>query len=190
VLRIQNGWLQWLQNVQKPLAGLFRHLVWPKNEEVTPPGSFPLQACCTCSPKRTCQLIWRCHMVAHEWATRHHIIFPKNDTCHQIIHPSATEPTELAPTHLPCHCMVVRPVFLYATSSLYGLYGQQKKLCVWQNEQNAISCSYGVFFIMFKFCWVRNDGAYAHVHVKVILRTFIFEKNLFPWIIHVPSCYL
>jgi hypothetical protein len=55
VLKIQNRWLQWLQNVQKPLAGLFRHLVWPTNEEVTPPGSFSLQACCLCLPKRTCE---------------------------------------------------------------------------------------------------------------------------------------
>jgi hypothetical protein len=36
-----NRWLQWLQNVQKPLAGLFRHLVWPKIEEDRLPGSSP-----------------------------------------------------------------------------------------------------------------------------------------------------
>jgi hypothetical protein len=33
VLKILNRWLQWLQNIKKPLVGLFLHLVWPKNEE-------------------------------------------------------------------------------------------------------------------------------------------------------------
>jgi hypothetical protein len=33
MLKMQNRWLQWLQNVQKPLDGLFWHLVWPKLEE-------------------------------------------------------------------------------------------------------------------------------------------------------------
>jgi hypothetical protein len=41
MLKIPNRWLQWLQNVQKPLAGLFRHLVWPKIEEDRLPGSSP-----------------------------------------------------------------------------------------------------------------------------------------------------
>ena len=41
MLEIPNRWLQWLQNVQKPLAGLFLHLVWPKIEEDRPPGSSP-----------------------------------------------------------------------------------------------------------------------------------------------------
>jgi hypothetical protein len=40
MLIMQNRWLQWLQNVQKPLVGLFLHLVWPKIEENTLPGSF------------------------------------------------------------------------------------------------------------------------------------------------------
>jgi hypothetical protein len=53
MLRMQNRWLQWLQNVQKPLVGLFLHLVWPKNEKNTLPGSFSPIACCTCSPKHT-----------------------------------------------------------------------------------------------------------------------------------------
>jgi hypothetical protein len=35
---------QWIQNVQKPLARLFRHLIWPKNEEDRPPAIFLLQA--------------------------------------------------------------------------------------------------------------------------------------------------
>ena len=30
--------LQWLQNVQKHLAGLFRHLVWPKNDKGVHPS--------------------------------------------------------------------------------------------------------------------------------------------------------
>jgi len=41
MLKIPNRWLQWLQNVQKPLAWLFRHLVWPKIEEDRLPGSSP-----------------------------------------------------------------------------------------------------------------------------------------------------
>jgi hypothetical protein len=41
MLKMTNRWLQWLQNVQKPLAGLFRHLVWPKIEEDRLPGSSP-----------------------------------------------------------------------------------------------------------------------------------------------------
>jgi hypothetical protein len=41
MLKIPNRWLQWLQNVQKPLAGLFRHLIWPKIEEDRLPGSSP-----------------------------------------------------------------------------------------------------------------------------------------------------
>jgi hypothetical protein len=39
--KMPNRWLQWLQNVQKPLAGLFQHLVWPKIEEDRLPGSSP-----------------------------------------------------------------------------------------------------------------------------------------------------
>ena len=35
---------QWTHNVQKPLARLFRHLIWPKNEEDRPPAIFLLQA--------------------------------------------------------------------------------------------------------------------------------------------------
>jgi hypothetical protein len=41
MLKMPNRWLQWLQNIQKPLAGLFRHLVWPKIEEDRLPGSSP-----------------------------------------------------------------------------------------------------------------------------------------------------
>jgi hypothetical protein len=41
MLKIPNRWLQWLQNIQKPLAGLFRHFVWPKIEEDRIPGSSP-----------------------------------------------------------------------------------------------------------------------------------------------------
>ena len=33
ILKISNRLLQWLQNVQKPLSRLFRHLIWPKIEE-------------------------------------------------------------------------------------------------------------------------------------------------------------
>jgi hypothetical protein len=41
MLKMPNRWLQWLQNIQKPLAGIFRHLVWPKIEEDRLPGSSP-----------------------------------------------------------------------------------------------------------------------------------------------------
>jgi hypothetical protein len=41
MLKMPNRWLNWLQNVQKPLAGLFRHLVWPKIEEDRLLGSSP-----------------------------------------------------------------------------------------------------------------------------------------------------
>ena len=38
--QIPNRWFQWLQNVQKPLVGLFLHLDWPKIEENTLLGVF------------------------------------------------------------------------------------------------------------------------------------------------------
>jgi hypothetical protein len=41
MLKIPNRWLQWPQNVQKPLANLFWNLIWPKIEEDRLPGSFP-----------------------------------------------------------------------------------------------------------------------------------------------------
>jgi hypothetical protein len=41
MLKIPNRLLQWLQNIQKPIARLFRHLVWPKIEEDRLPGSPP-----------------------------------------------------------------------------------------------------------------------------------------------------
>ena len=41
MLKMPNRWLQWLQNVQKPIAGLFWHLVWPKIEEDRLPGRSP-----------------------------------------------------------------------------------------------------------------------------------------------------
>jgi hypothetical protein len=41
ILKMTNRCLQWLQNVQKPLAGLFWHLVWPKIEEDRLPGTSP-----------------------------------------------------------------------------------------------------------------------------------------------------
>jgi hypothetical protein len=44
---------QWTQNVQKPLAGLLRHLIWSKTHQVMLAAIFPLQALllfaiCTC----------------------------------------------------------------------------------------------------------------------------------------------
>jgi hypothetical protein len=39
MLKMPNRWLQWLQNVQKPLFEIFWHLVWPKIEEDRLPGS-------------------------------------------------------------------------------------------------------------------------------------------------------
>ena len=43
MLKLTNKLLQWLQSIQKPLAGLFRHLNRSKNEEVKPPGSPPFK---------------------------------------------------------------------------------------------------------------------------------------------------
>jgi hypothetical protein len=40
MLKMKNRWLQWLQNVQKTLDGIFLHLVWPKPELESLPGSF------------------------------------------------------------------------------------------------------------------------------------------------------
>jgi hypothetical protein len=48
-------------------------------------------------------------------------------------------------------------------------------LPVWPNEQIVISWSYNVCLSPFKFCWVHNVEAYAHVHFEEILRTFIFR---------------
>jgi hypothetical protein len=41
MLKIPNRHLQWLQNIQKPLVGIFWHLVWPTIEEDRLPGSSP-----------------------------------------------------------------------------------------------------------------------------------------------------
>ena len=53
MLKIPNRLLQWIQNVQKPLAGLFRHLVWPKNEVDRLPGSLPFKLVVSASTKHT-----------------------------------------------------------------------------------------------------------------------------------------
>jgi hypothetical protein len=45
--------LQWLQNIQKPLVGLFWHLVWPKIEEDRLPGSPPFKLVAFASTKCT-----------------------------------------------------------------------------------------------------------------------------------------
>ena len=53
LVKMPNRLLQWLQNVQKPLAGLFRHLVWPKIEEDRLPGSPLFKLDVSASTKRT-----------------------------------------------------------------------------------------------------------------------------------------
>ena len=54
MLKMQNRLLQWLQNNQKPLVGLFRHLIWPKTQKIRPPAIFPPSSSVTGSPFRTC----------------------------------------------------------------------------------------------------------------------------------------
>jgi hypothetical protein len=53
MLKMPNRLLQWLQNIQKPLAGLFRHLIWPKNEEDKLLGSPPFKLVVSASTKHT-----------------------------------------------------------------------------------------------------------------------------------------
>jgi hypothetical protein len=53
MLKMPNRLLQWLKNIQKPLAGLFRHLVWPKIEEDRLLGSPPFKLVVSASTKRT-----------------------------------------------------------------------------------------------------------------------------------------
>jgi hypothetical protein len=53
MLKMRNILLQWLQNDQKPLARLFRHLVWPKIEVDRLPGSLPFKLVVSASTKRT-----------------------------------------------------------------------------------------------------------------------------------------
>ena len=53
MLKLTNRLLQWLQSVQKPLAGLFRHLVWPKNKEVMLLGSPSFKLVVSASTKHT-----------------------------------------------------------------------------------------------------------------------------------------
>ena len=53
MLKLTNQLLQWLQSIQKPLAGLFRHLNWSKNKEVRPLGSPPFKLVVSASTKRT-----------------------------------------------------------------------------------------------------------------------------------------
>jgi hypothetical protein len=43
MLKIPNRLLQWLQNIQKPLAGIFWHPVWTKIEEDRLPESLPFK---------------------------------------------------------------------------------------------------------------------------------------------------
>ena len=62
MLKLTNRLLQWLQSIQKPLAGLFRHLVWPKNEEVMLLGS-P-------SFKLVVSAYTNCTLVHSTWNTR------------------------------------------------------------------------------------------------------------------------
>jgi hypothetical protein len=51
MLKMPNRLLQWLQNIQKPLAGLFWHLVWPKIEEARLHGSPPFKLVVSASTK-------------------------------------------------------------------------------------------------------------------------------------------
>jgi hypothetical protein len=53
MLKIPNIQLQWLQNVQKPLAGIFQHLVWPKIEVDRLLGSPPFKLVVSASTKHT-----------------------------------------------------------------------------------------------------------------------------------------
>jgi hypothetical protein len=53
MLKIPNRLLQWLQNIQKSLAGLFRHLVWPKIEVDRLPGSPLFKLVVSASTKHT-----------------------------------------------------------------------------------------------------------------------------------------
>jgi hypothetical protein len=53
MLRLPNRLLQWLQNIQKPLVGLSRHLIWPKIEEDRLPGSPPFKLVVSASTKCT-----------------------------------------------------------------------------------------------------------------------------------------
>ena len=53
VLKIPNTLLQWLQNVQKPLVGIFQHLIWPKPKEDRLPGSPPFKLVVAASTKHS-----------------------------------------------------------------------------------------------------------------------------------------
>jgi hypothetical protein len=53
MLKIPNRLLQWLQNIQKPLVGLFQHLVWPKIEEDRLLGNPPFKLVVSASTKCT-----------------------------------------------------------------------------------------------------------------------------------------
>jgi hypothetical protein len=53
MIKIPNRLLEWLKNVQKPLAGIFRHLVWPKIEVDRLLGSLPFKLVVSASTKCT-----------------------------------------------------------------------------------------------------------------------------------------
>jgi hypothetical protein len=100
-----------------------------------------------------------------------------NETCQNTIHPCLPTPAKSA-FQLTCHVTVWS----------YVLYGQlprehctdctsSKKLHVWQNEQNTISCSYDVYFISFKLHWVLTMRPTHMSDLKRFRALLFFSTN-------------
>jgi hypothetical protein len=105
---------------------------------------------------------------------RTHVKTPFSHVCQHLLSQHSNSPAMSLYGHTTCmiKCHIIIVWTLQST----------KNLPLWQNEQNAIYCSYDVCLSPFKFHWVCNDEAYAHVHFEVIPSTFIFEQYLIPWI--------
>jgi hypothetical protein len=61
VFKWLSKWHQWIQHIQKPLAGILRHLNQPNDEEVRPPPFFSFKLCWN--------WLYKTHLCVHQPST-------------------------------------------------------------------------------------------------------------------------